>query len=75
MSGEQVCALAQGIDELNRALGALDGTTISCDNARDWRDGVLPVMERLREASDALERVLPRDMWPVPTYGEMLFHI
>ncbi len=73
--GEQVCALAQGIDELNRALGALDGTTISCDNARDWRDGVLPVMERLREASDALERVLPRDMWPVPTYGEMLFHI
>lgn len=73
--GQRVCALAQGIDELNRALSALDGTTISCENARAWRDGVLPVMERLRETSDALERVLPRDMWPVPTYGEMLFHI
>jgi glutamine synthetase len=27
----------------------------------------------VREAADALERVVPDDEWPLPTYREMLF--
>jgi glutamine synthetase len=30
-------------------------------------------MDRARAASDALEEVLPDDLWPLPTYAEMLF--
>jgi len=30
-------------------------------------------MARVRTASDALERVIPDDIWPLPTYEEMLF--
>jgi len=27
----------------------------------------------LRDAGDALETVVPQDLWPLPTYREMLF--
>jgi glutamine synthetase len=30
-------------------------------------------MTRARAASDALERIIPDDLWPLPTYSEMLF--
>ncbi len=33
----------------------------------------LAMMETLREAVDALEGVLPDDLWPLPSYTEMLF--
>jgi glutamine synthetase len=35
---------------------------------------VLPAMEAARAASDALELLVPEDLWPLPTYAEMLFN-
>ena len=40
-----------------------------------YRDKVLPVMEKLRKAADALERLVAADCWPMPTYGDLLFGI
>ena len=40
-----------------------------------YRDKVLPVMEKLRAAADALERLVAADCWPMPTYGDLLFGI
>jgi glutamine synthetase len=37
------------------------------------RDTVLPAMDAVREAGDALERVVADDLWPLPKYSEMLF--
>ena len=34
---------------------------------------LVPSMERARAASDALEAVIPDDLWTLPTYSEMLF--
>jgi glutamine synthetase len=39
---------------------------------RFLRDHVVPAMARIRAACDALERVTPADLWPMPTYAEML---
>jgi len=39
---------------------------------RFLRDRVVPAMNRVRTACDALERVTPADTWPMPTYAEML---
>ncbi len=39
---------------------------------RFLRDRVVPAMDRVRTACDALERVTPADTWPMPTYAEML---
>ena len=45
--------------------------------ARDeaYRDEVLPAMEELRAAVDAMEVICSKDRWPVPTYNDMLFYV
>jgi glutamine synthetase len=42
-------------------------------HAKYFRDKVIPAMNDLRESGDALEAVVPQDLWPLPTYREMLF--
>jgi len=42
-------------------------------HAKFFRDKVVPAMNALRETGDALENVVPQDIWPLPTYREMLF--
>ena len=42
-------------------------------HARFFRDKVVPAMVALREAADGLESLVPQDLWPLPTYREMLF--
>ncbi len=39
-----------------------------------YRQGV-PAMERLRQAVDELEQQLPRSLWPMPGYEDLLFDI
>jgi glutamine synthetase len=42
-------------------------------HAKYFRDKVVPAMAALRESGDALEGWVPHDVWPLPTYREMLF--
>jgi glutamine synthetase len=42
-------------------------------HAKYFRDKVIPAMAALRETGDALEAIVPHDVWPLPTYREMLF--
>jgi glutamine synthetase len=37
------------------------------------RDELRPLMVAVRSHADALEEVVPDDLWPLPTYQEMLF--
>ena len=37
------------------------------------RDQVVPAMNELRETGDQIELMLPHEIWPLPTYREMLF--
>jgi glutamine synthetase len=41
--------------------------------AEHMRDKVLPAMSAVRESADALEGYVSDDLWPLPTYQEMLF--
>jgi glutamine synthetase len=42
-------------------------------HAKYFRDKVVPAMVSLRESADSLETIVPHDLWPLPTYREMLF--
>lgn len=42
-------------------------------HAQFMRDQVIPVMNRVRAAGDKLETLVADDLWPLPTYQEMLF--
>jgi len=42
-------------------------------HAKHYRDDVIPAMLQIREAADALEGIVADELWPLPTYQEMLF--
>ena len=39
----------------------------------DSREAIVPAMAELRKIGDKLENVVADDLWPLPTYREMLF--
>jgi len=61
-----------GIDRLQTMLDH-DGSSDGEKHARYFRDKVVPAMAALRETGDSLECIVPHDVWPFPTYREMLF--
>ncbi len=71
--------LTATITTFQKALAALEkahghhaeGTPY--DHAKHFRDHVLPKMVELRTAADTLETLVADDLWPLPTYREMLF--
>ena len=36
---------------------------------------VVPAMEALRAPIDKLEMIVEKDMWPMPSYGDMIFEV
>jgi glutamine synthetase len=42
-------------------------------HAKHYRDKVVPAMASLRETGDRIETLVAHDVWPLPTYREMLF--
>jgi len=60
------------VDHLQKLLEhESDGEPLK--HAKYFRDKVIPAMTTLRETGDALESIVPHDLWPFPTYREMLF--
>ena len=45
------------------------------DMATAFRDEVFPAMAELRAPIDALEVIVDKELWPVPTYGDLLFEV
>jgi glutamine synthetase len=65
-------ACKQSVDKLH-ALLEHEGDGSAEKHAKYFRDKVVPAMAALREAGDGLEAIVPHDLWPLPTYREMLF--
>lgn len=42
-------------------------------HAKHYRDEVCPAMLKVRNVADELEGIIADDLWPLPTYREMLF--
>jgi len=68
------------VDELVAALDALDAQLAHEDDGDDMnahlqhvRHGVMPAMDAVRDAADQLEGVVPTDLWPLPSYRDMIF--
>src|SRR6185437_8437278 len=64
--------LESGLAELKQAL-AEDSAESAYDEAKHAQEKLLPAMAAIRTAADALEAVVADDLWPLPTYQEMLY--
>jgi glutamine synthetase len=72
-----VCSLTDdlqvGIVKLEEAVDKSAAVEDVAKQARAYRDTVIPAMAEVRKAVDSLEMIVDADMWPLPTYAEMLF--
>ncbi len=69
---ELVAALRAGIAALDAAKAGDEGHE-GIAEAAYYRDAVLPAMLQIRAAADEIETFIADDLWPLPTYQEMLF--
>ena len=71
--------LTATIEELQKGISALAKVVEdhsgedSLAHAKHSRDAVIPAMTAVRAAGDKLEGMVADDLWPLPTYQEMLF--
>ncbi len=69
---ETIQELQSSIDKLAEASEAhAEGDTLA--HARHSHDDIIPAMNAVRAAGDKLETLVADDLWPLPTYQDMLF--
>ena len=75
-------ALAQALSDetakliaAESALEAVLATVPSEDSAMYMHDSVIPAMDAARASADKLEMMVPKTIWPMPTYGDILFYV
>ncbi len=57
---------------LEKAASQHGGSSL-LEEAKYFRDSILPAQLKVREVVDSLEGLIADDVWPLPTYQEMLF--
>ena len=72
MNNSVVPAVAGLADEMSSLLEQMVSGVASLEAAGDAA-GQIAAMNDLRVVVDALESLVPADLWPMPTYAEMLF--
>ncbi len=76
---ELLKSLTAIVGDFQKATVALDHTLAHhgdgevLAHAKHFRDKVLPAMSEVRALGDKLETLVADDLWPLPTYREMLF--
>ena len=65
--------LSSAIEALEKAVGKAKQIDKSLDKAKCFRDDVVPAMSEVRKAADTLEMMVDAELWPLPSYAEMMF--
>ena len=66
---------AKALEELKVLLPQVDGLEDVPEMARAYHDKLVPAMAALRRPVDELELLVDKDIWPVPTYGDLMFEV
>ncbi len=65
----------KGAEELKKVLLSLDDAKDIIEESETIRDEVLTKMSELRIPCDEAEKLTKKDLWPFPTYGDILFSV
>jgi len=79
---EMLMELSELLKDLRNALHHLDEVTAVAATKASGREQaeyfyaeVFPAMGELRKPADRLEMIVAKDMWPMPSYGDLLFEV
>ena len=68
--------------EMKKALSDLSDVTEECAameageaQAKVYYRRVVPAMDQLRTPADKLEMIMDKDLWPFPSYGDLIFEV
>ncbi len=71
---KQFEAFVKLVEEYNQTLDALDEADNKHDPDAAYMKGTVePLMQKLRAQADKLETLVAADLWPLPSYRELLF--
>ena len=71
-AADRMCDLADELEEQAAAARSIDNNT---QRAAAHLNLVLPLMEQLRAAADAAERLCGDEYWPLPSYSKVLNYV
>ncbi len=70
------------LSDMKTALAALEDLTVKCAGLEDacacahgYHDNVVPAMAALRLPADKLEMIVDKELWPFPSYGDLIFEV
>lgn len=70
------------LSDMKVALSALIDITDRCaaigenkEQAAAYHSEVVPAMAALREPADKLEMIVDKELWPLPSYGDLIFEV
>ncbi|MBR3526035.1 MAG: glutamine synthetase III [Lachnospiraceae bacterium] len=72
---EKLGELKGALDKLEEDLKKVSAYTGAKERAFWYKDCIFNDMIELRAPADALEMMVDKSMWPIPTYGDMLFEV
>ena len=72
---KHLVALNTALTKLERAVDEAASIKNSKDQAIAYRDEVLTTMSEVRTPADALEMLVDKNVWPFPTYADLLFNV
>ncbi len=70
-----VASAYSAIERLRVAETEAAAESVAADRADCYCRRVLPIMAELRASVDAMEQLTASSLWPVPTYGDMMFRV
>ena len=62
------------LSSLEEALDYCSGLA-SAEQAHAYHDKVVPMMDALRAPADRLEMIVDKDLWPFPSYGDLIVEV
>lgn len=79
---ELLAKASELLTETRNALKKLEEVTAQVENVQPirekaffFREHIVPAMEALRKPVDELEMIVDKNMWPMPSYGDLLFEV
>ena len=63
------------VDELDISIDKASEKKNIDKKADYYKDVVRTNMEKLRDVTDKLEMIVDKSMWPIPSYGDLLFEV
>lgn len=70
-----LCEMKEALASLKQAEADASAMTDVKEQAFFYKDTIMKIMAQLRAPADKLEMIVDKEMWPFPTYGELMFEV